>query len=65
MKKILETLLENINEDEKITFSSFYENLRDVFGSKEQIAFYWRRLLNGADLNFVVKFLYLTLKDKC
>jgi hypothetical protein len=56
MKKILETLLENINEDDKITFSYFYENLKDVFGSKEQIAFYWRRLLNGAELNFVVSF---------
>jgi Ca2+-binding EF-hand superfamily protein len=46
------------NGDGMIEFDEFYEVMQAFMGSNEQIQFFWRKLLNGANLDAKVYFLY-------
>eukprot|EP01080_Neovahlkampfia_damariscottae_P006119 gene6119-10126_t len=69
LKKIADAFLAkaDTNGDGMIEFDEFVEVMVDFMGSNEQIQFFWRKLLNGADLDAKIdskEFLELLLHPK-
>jgi Ca2+-binding EF-hand superfamily protein len=51
--EMIEEFLKKADKDGDtfITFEEFYETFSKVLGSKQQIAFYWRKILHGKSTN--------------